>query len=48
MTAVQPVPLHGPDTLAFMVTTPDAPELHSANPLWLIVAILGSDKDHPD
>ena len=47
-TAVQPVPLHVPDALAFTVAAPDAPGLHCANPLGLIVAILGSDNDHPD
>jgi hypothetical protein len=47
-TAVQPVPLHGPDVLAFTATAPDAPGLHCANPLGLIVAIVGSDKDHSD
>jgi hypothetical protein len=33
---------------AVTVTTPDAPALHFAKPLWLIVAILGSDNDHCD
>jgi len=46
--AVQPVPLHGADALAFTVTAPDAPGLHCANPSVLIVAIVGSDNDHPD
>ncbi len=45
--AVQSVPLHGAGVLAFTVTTPDAPGLHCANPFPLIVAILGSDDDHP-
>src|SRR5215471_10474123 len=30
-----------------MVTTPNTPGLHCANPLWLITAILGSDNDQP-
>lgn len=47
-TGVQPVPLHGPDVLAFTVTTPDLPGLHCANPLWVIAARMGSDNDHPD
>lgn len=47
-TAVQPVPLQGGDALASTVTTPDAPGLHCANPLRLIVSILGLDNDHPD
>ena len=45
--AVQPVPLHGADTLALMVTTPDEPDLHCAKPFWLIVAISGPTNDYP-
>jgi len=45
---VHPVPLHGPDVLAFTVTAPAAPGSHCASPLGLIVAIVGSDNDHPD
>ena len=45
--AVHPVPLHGAGVLALTVTTPDAPALHWAKPFWVIVAMLGSDSDHP-
>jgi hypothetical protein len=48
MAAVQPVPLHGAGVKAFTVTTPDAPEVHCATPLWLIVAMLGSASNHCD
>jgi hypothetical protein len=47
--AVHPVPVHGAQQAeAVTVTTPDAPALHSANPLWLMVAVLGLDNDHCD
>ncbi len=45
---MQPVPLHVPDALAFTATDPAAPGLHCATPFELIVAIVGSDTDHPD
>jgi len=46
--AVQPVPLHGAQhAKALTVTAAKAPGLHCANPLWPMVATLGSDNDHP-
>lgn len=48
MAAVQPVPRHGAGTIAFMVATPDAPEMHCATPLWVIVARFGSKDSHCD
>ena len=34
--------------MAFTVTTPDAPGVHCATPLWLIVAMFGSNSNHAD
>ena len=48
MAEVQPVPLHGAGVMAFTVTTPDAPGVHCATPLWLIVAMFGSNSNHAD